>query len=98
METVVHDKIICPMCEKPIRTTDFLGADGRVVGAVCDCPDAKTSRMFSTAAPLSLIHRKVAYDHAFERQQFRNGFDEAMRVLHRFAEQHLPTAADPGVN
>jgi len=100
METVVHDKIICPMCEQPIRTEGRLRKGGLfTVSAGCDCPNAGTSFTFSSLVEAhSYPHEATAKKLQAERANFRNGFDAAMHNVRRFAEQHLPTAADPGVN
>lgn len=100
MNTVTHADRVCPMCEKPIVTT----LRGAGIVATCDCP---TEGTFFTSTdflqPMSHntlfgYHKRAADEHHLRQSYFRLGFDAAMRVVHKFTEQHLPTVEKPGVD
>jgi len=102
MEKRIHLQIICPMCEKPVTTEAIDIKDGGqnyAIYATCDCPGVhvRTGHLFKCGPDLNfdeygeINSKTAALAHVRNRQAFRDGFDMAMRVVHKFAETHLPT-------
>lgn len=92
--TVEHNGLICPMCEWPITSTVRPISKGIRVTVTCNCPLVEHSLIYPpTKNEEQEMHAResTARSHIRDRAIFRDGFDCAMRVVHKFAEQHLPT-------
>jgi len=90
----------CPMCGGPVTTShQMFGAQVGYceVTTACGCPDAHFvigDENLATDELKALAIKK----HISDRRQFRDGFDAAMQVVHRFAETHLPTVEKAEAN
>ena len=93
---VEHNTRLCPMCGGPLTSTvKPLGSGNAIrVTVTCHCPDVQHELTYPTPDDEGEAMRRrvqTCKSHVRDRAIFRDGFDAAMRVVHRFAETHLPT-------